>query len=113
MENLLFLLLVLISLVVGFSIMLFGWRERKLRRLAGGVVLGPWILALLFALIFPSIDEWNPMIDSAAEVIGVWEGRGFEVELRVDGSFVAQLREDELEGQWQLVDWNLYLNWRW
>ncbi len=106
-------MIVLIAIVVCLLIgvcKVIGDRKSNKSGLFGIVIIAaPWVLFGLLKMISPGIDEWNPTVEYESEAWGVWEGDGYEVELKSDSTFTAVLKSESISGTWKRDDWNIFL----
>lgn len=78
-------------------------------RFAGGVS-GSILVILLVSAVREGWIEYNPVIESSAELVGDYEGGGFALTLNADGTFVASGFSGGSSGHWSNFDWNLSLS---
>lgn len=97
--------------LAGVALFATSWLKKslKMRRMGVGLIAAPWVLVLVLSIIQPGIDEWNPKIESDAQVRGAWEGDGYAINLGPGGSFDFSGNGESMRGQWQRDDWNLNL----
>ncbi len=109
--GLVLLLLFAVAFVIGLIVVIVG-RKRTVFVFAGvGIMIAPWLTMIFLHVPLPTdeVDEWNPRISSDAEVVGVWIGEGFYVELNKDSTHIIKRNEETSQGTWRRDDWNLYL----
>jgi hypothetical protein len=84
-------------------------RKPSLRlRVASGVA-GGILMTLVVAEIRHGSIEYNPVITSSRELVGDYEGGGYALTLKADGTFVASGFSGGSSGHWSNFDWNLSL----
>jgi len=77
-------------------------------RVASGVA-GSILVILVVAEIRHGSIEYNPVIKSSRELVGDYEGGGYALTLKADGTFVASGFSGGSSGHWGNFDWNLSL----
>lgn len=102
--GIIFLVIIAITFVVGLHV------GKKSARKGILIIVTPWIALILASIIFPDIDEWNPMIKSDESAWGLWEGDGYRIQLNSDETFTFQFEDQSLQGTWSRMDFNVYLN---
>jgi hypothetical protein len=78
-------------------------------RVASGVA-GSILVTLIVAAIREGSTEYNPVIKSSRELVGDYEGGGYALTLKADGTFVASGFSGGSSGRWSNFDWNLSLS---
>lgn len=84
-------------------------KSRTMPRAGIGLIATPWALVLVLGIVHPGIDEWNPEIESDSQVWDHWEGDGYAIDLKPEGSFVLSAKGEDMRGHWKRDDWNLHL----
>ena len=77
-------------------------------RVASGVA-GSILVTLVVSAIREGSIEYNPVIKSSRELVGDYEGGGYALTLKADGTFVSSGFSGGSSGHWSNFDWNLSL----
>ena len=100
-------------IVLGLQSLTLGLRTRSQPDLVlGAVFLIAAILIVVTAAHRFSVEaavEWNPQIESDAQILGRWEEGERTLDIREDGSFTFTSGSVSHTGGWKRADWNLSL----
>jgi hypothetical protein len=107
--GIMFLSLATVTLFTGLVIAIRGRESKSEFRKGITIIAAPWMVIVLISLIFPSIDEWNPILQSDEAAFGFWEGSGYKIQLNSDSTFTLNYKDQSLEGTWRRMDFNVYM----
>jgi len=107
--GIIFLAIVAISFVAGLLIVISGFKSKRTVRKGLSIIVAPWIILAVASLMFPGVDDWNPMLKSDESAWGLWKGDGYRIQLNPDATFALQFKDDSIKGTWRRMDFNVYL----